>query len=132
MPKLSDLFPSTYLKADDIPDEGLIVTITGCEMVELGMGADKETKPCLSFKEEKKGLVCNKTNCQTIATLTGSDDTDDWEGHKIKLITMEVAFQGKMGMAIRVSPKPVKAATKKVVAQVEEEEQPPFDEATGF
>ena len=113
MPKLSELFPSAYLKADEIPEGGLIVTIDGVEMAELGQGKDKETKPVVSFKELEKGLVCNKTNCNTIHKLTGSDDTDNWVGHKIKLITLEVDFQGTMTNAIRVSTKPVKAAPKK-------------------
>jgi hypothetical protein len=111
MPKLSEVFPSKYLKADDIPEEGLVLTISGVEMEELGQGRDKETKPVLSFKEEEKGMVCNKTNCNTIHKLSGSDDTDDWVGHKIRLITLEVDFQGTMTNSIRVSTKPVKAPT---------------------
>jgi hypothetical protein len=119
MPKLSELFPSTYLKADEIPDEGMILTITGVELAELGQGKDKETKPVISFREVEKGLVCNKTNCNTIHKLTGSDDTDDWVDHKIKLITLEVDFQGTMTNAIRVSSKPVKTAVpKKTTAPV--------------
>lgn len=113
MPKLSELFPSAYLKADEIPEEGMVLTISEVEIKELGQGKDKETKPVVSFRELEKGLVCNKTNCNTIHKLTGSDDTDDWVGHKIKLITLEVDFQGTMTNAIRVSTKPVKTAPKK-------------------
>jgi hypothetical protein len=126
--KLSDLFPSNYLKADDVPEEGLVVTIKGCELAELGQGKDKETKPVLAFKELEKGLVCNKTNCATIHKLTGSDNTDDWVGHKIRLITLEVDFQGNLVNSIRVSSKPVKATVKKPAAPVEEaaEDDVPF------
>lgn len=113
MAKLGDVFKSDYLKADDIPEEGMVLTISEVEIKELGQGKDKEVKPVVSFKEVEKGLVCNKTNCNTIHKLTGSDDTDDWVGHKIKLITLEVDFQGTMTNAIRVSSKPVKTATKK-------------------
>lgn len=129
MPKLSELFPSNYLKADEIPEEGMVVTITGCEVVELGQGKDKESKPVLSFKGLDKGLVCNKTNCNTIHKLTGSDDTDDWIGHQIKLITLEVDFQGTMTNSIRVSSKPVKAAPKKAPATPAEE---PGDDEVPF
>lgn len=123
MAKLDDIFKSEYLKASDIPEEGLILTIAGCELVELGQGKDKETKPVLSFKEVDKGLVCNKTNCGTIHKLTGSDDTDDWEGHKIRLITLEVDFQGTLTNAIRVSSKPVKAAAPKKPSTAPTEEE---------
>lgn len=122
MPKLSEVFKSDYLKADDIPEEGIVLTITGCEIVELGQGKDKESKPVLTFKELEKGLVCNKTNCNTIHKLTGSDDTDDWVGNKIRLITLEVDFQGTMTNAIRVSSKPVKPAAKPVAKPAQEED----------
>lgn len=116
MPKLSEVFKSEYLKADDIPEEGMVLTISDVEIKELGQGKDKEVKPVISFKEIEKGMVCNKTNCNTIHKLTGSDDTDDWVGHNIRLITLEVDFQGTMTNAIRVSSKPIKAAASKSVA----------------
>lgn len=127
MPKLSEVFKSEYLKADDIPDEGMVLTISEVEIKELGQGKDKEVKPVISFKEIEKGMVCNKTNCNTIHKLTGSDDTDDWVGHKIRLITLEVDYQGTMTNAIRVSSKPIKAAASKSVAPpVDPDDEVPF------
>jgi len=99
----------------------MVLTITEVEIKEVGQGKDAETKPVISFKEVEKALVANKTNCNTIAKLTGSDDTDDWVGHKIRLVTMEVQFKDELVNAIRVSGKPVKAAPKKVEAPVQQE-----------
>lgn len=112
MPKLSSVFKSDYLKADEIPEEGMVLTITEVEIKEVGQGKDADTKPVISFKEVEKALVANKTNCNTIAKLTGSDDTDDWVGHKIRLIAMEVQFKDELVNAIRVSSKPIKTAPK--------------------
>jgi hypothetical protein len=119
MAKLSEIFKSDYLKADEIPDEGMVVTITDVEVKELGQGKDKEVKPVLSFAEVEKQLVCNKTNCNTLVKLTGSDDTDNWTGVKIKLVSMEVQFKDELVNAIRISSKPVKAAPKKAPAPIE-------------
>lgn len=121
MPKLSEVFKSDYLKAEDIPEEGMVLTISGVEIKELGQGKDKETKPVLSFKEIEKSLVCNKTNCNTVHKLTGSDDTDDWVGHKVRLLSMEVQFKDELVPAIRISGKPVKAAAPKKPTPVMED-----------
>lgn len=113
MAKLSTVFPSAYLKADEIPEEGMVLTISEVEIKELGQGADKQVKPVITFEEVEKQLVCNKTNCNTLVKLTGSDDTDDWAGHKVRLIAMEVQFGGDLVNSIRISSKPVKTAPKK-------------------
>lgn len=127
MAKLSEVFPSAYLKADEIPEEGMVLTISEVEIKELGQGSDKQVKPVLSFEEVEKGLVCNKTNCNTLVKLTGSDDTDDWAGHKVRLIAVEVQFKDEMVNSIRISSKPVKAAPKKAASTpVDDDDLPPF------
>jgi hypothetical protein len=105
--RLNDAFPSKWLKADeDVPPEGdLIVTITGAEVETLGQGKDAEEKVVLKFRETGKGLVLNKTNWNTISKVLGSDDTDDWEGKRIALCSMDVQFSGEMVRAIRVRPR---------------------------
>lgn len=110
--KMSTAFPSKYLAADtDVPDAedgGLIVTISGCKRETLGNGKEAEDKPVLYFEETDKGLVLNKTNANTITDLMGTDETDEWEGRKIKLYAKDVEFQGKMTRGIRVSTRPPK------------------------
>lgn len=114
--KLSEAFPSAFLKADDLNNQSVTVEISAVELTELGQGRDKETKLLISFRGKEKKLVCNKTNGSTISKLYG-DDTDAWIGQKITLQSREVEFQGDMVLAIRVSlqkpgvtAKPVKAA----------------------
>lgn len=100
--KLSEAFPSDYLKATDLNGQSVIVRISAVELVELGKGREKESKLLISFLNKKKQLVCNKTNAGTIAKLYG-DDTDAWVGQPITLQPREVEFQGDMVLAIRVS-----------------------------
>jgi hypothetical protein len=101
---MNDVFPSKWLKADDIPEDGdLIVTIEDARMEEM---KDKNNGPAqkkviLDFREDVKPLICNKVNATTIAGIHG-DDTDDWIGKRIALYTKEVEFAGEMMLGIRV------------------------------
>lgn len=103
MPKVSDAFPSNYLKADvdvpDLEDGGIVLTIKTADMVEF----DDGQKLALYFEEIPKGLILNKTNANTLTDLFKSDDTDDWEGRKVKLYAKDVEYQGKITRGIRVA-----------------------------
>ena len=107
MPNLNDLYPSKYLVAGDIPDEGMVVTIRSMDMQKMRDGTEKLT---LYFDETEKGLVCNKTNAKTIAKLYG-DDTDDWEDGRITLFPSETDFGGETVPCIRVRPKKPRPTT---------------------
>ena len=103
--KLSTAFPSKYLKASDLNDQDLIVTIRDCDMEDIGIIGKKEVKPVLYFKETAKGLVLNKTNASVIEKLYG-DDTDAWLGKPIALWpNHDIEFQGEVVSAIRVRAK---------------------------
>lgn len=100
--KVSQAFPSNYLKAADLQDRNVRVTISGYKMEAIG----EDQKPVLYFKGKEKGLVMNKTNANNIAAEYG-DDMDDWQGKDIVLFSAWVDFQGKSVEAIRVrKPQP--------------------------
>lgn len=109
--KLSEAFPGKYLKADDLGDEDVAVTIKDCTQEMVGQGSDASLKLVLMFREFDKGLICNKTNAKVIAKLYG-DDTDDWTGKKIVLwVNHDVQFGNEVVSAIRVRSKaPTSAA----------------------
>lgn len=102
MAKLSDAFPSKYLTAADFEDGDVTVTIIGAEIETVGQGADASQKIIIKLKGFKKDFVCNKVNANTIAKVTGSDDTDDWIGKRVTIGASEVEFKGDMVMSIRV------------------------------
>lgn len=95
--KISEEFPSKYLKAADLQDRDVRVTMGNVEKEKLG----DDMKLVLYFKGKEKGLVLNKTNSNSIVDAYG-DDTDDWFGQEIILFSVMTDFQGKVGPAIRV------------------------------
>ena len=101
--KVSESYPSNYLKASDFPDDAVCV-IEKIEVETVGQGAKAQDKPVIYFRGMEKGLVCNKTNANTIANLYG-DEMDDWRGKAIMLYATEVQFMDEMTLAIRVRMK---------------------------
>ncbi len=95
--KLNDVFPSTYLKANDLIGYDVVFTIRDVDRQEF----DDGTKPLVWFEELSKGLVLNRTNFTSIAKLHG-EDSEDWQGKRIALFGTEVAFRGTPTLAIRV------------------------------
>ena len=100
MAKLSEMFPSKWLKASDI-DQDYEVEIVEVTTDNIGQGDQKEEKFVVHFQEFDKGLVLNKVNASMIAAQHG-DDTDNWIGKKVVLTVEDVAYQGKIVPAIRV------------------------------
>jgi arabinogalactan endo-1,4-beta-galactosidase len=103
--RISDAFPSEFLKAADLQGRTITLTISHVEMTEIG----RDERPVLFFKGKEKGLVLNKTNATNIATVYG-DDTDDWAGGEVTLYEAMVDYQGKTVPAIRVRVPPRKPA----------------------
>lgn len=102
-------FASKYLKASDIPeDHPVTVRIDRVEIEDLGQGQDKDSKPILYFVGKNKGMVLNKTNSKVIAKAYG-EETDDWTGKPVTIMSMEVEFKGDMvqGLRIRIPKAPV-------------------------
>lgn len=128
---INDAFPSNYLKASDLGESQPIVTIA--EVKFEAVGRNKEMKAVVYFTGKTKGLVLNKTNAKKIADLVGSDDTDEWQGGKVKLYATETEFGGETVECIRVKDavtknggKPAKAKPVKAENEFGDEEQVPF------
>jgi hypothetical protein len=92
------MFPGKYLKADDLKGGEPTVKISHIKIETLG----EDSKPVLYFSGKDRGLVLNRTNWAAIVDITGRDDSDDWEGQKVKLVVRKVEFQGKRVAAIRI------------------------------
>jgi hypothetical protein len=95
--KISEEFPSKYLKAADLQGREVRVTIANVEREKMG----DDTKPVAYFKGKEKGVVLNKTNSNMIADAYG-DDTEDWFGQDVILLSVMTDYAGKMTPAIRV------------------------------
>jgi len=95
--KVSEAFPSKYLKAVDLQKKAINVTITKVETEELG----NDLKLVAYFNGAKKGLVLNKTNSQLIASGFG-DETNNWAGAEVILYPDKTSFNGQIVDCIRV------------------------------
>lgn len=127
--RISDAFPSTYLKAADLRGQNVNVVMSHVNMEEVGDGH----KPIVYFQGKDKGLVLNKTNANNIVAAYG-EDTDDWAGGKLILFPAMVDFQGKTVEAIRVRVPPRKpaAAAQRAQATTSDERNPPPNDDIPF
>jgi hypothetical protein len=93
-------FPSKYIKAAEVPEEGVSLLIDRLEVDDVdGKGT---RKPVLYFAKAKKGLVLNVTNSKKIAALLGTAETDEWSGHAITLYRSETEYAGETVECIRI------------------------------
>lgn len=104
MGNINDAFPSNYLKASDLKGAEPVVTIDHVAFEPVGR--QREMKAVLYFAGKDKGLVLNKTNATKITQITGSPETDDWAGMRIKLYPTETEFAGESVECIRIKAAP--------------------------
>lgn len=97
--KISEAFPSKYLKAADLQGRRITATIDQVEMANIGDDTDKMV---VYFVGKEKGFVLNRTNANMIAEIAKSEETEDWHGVKIVIFPTRVDFQGRRVDAIRV------------------------------
>lgn len=99
--RISGAFPSEFLRAADLQDRTVAVTMEKIEMRDIG----GDHKPVLFFQGKERGLVLNKTNANTISAVYG-DESDNWSGQPLMLFPCMVDFQGRQVQAIRVRVPP--------------------------
>jgi hypothetical protein len=93
--KLSEAFPSKFLKAVDVP-KPTVATIKLAEAENIkGLDGKEQRKCVLYFAKKLKPLPLNRVNFESIMDI-GSDDSNDFPGTKIELFTMKV--QGPNGI----------------------------------
>lgn len=121
--RISNAFPSKFLKCADLQGKAVTVKIERVEMEEIG----NDKRPIAYFYGKEKGFVLNKTNASVIADMYG-DDTDTWDGKHITLRPTRVDFKGERVDAIRVEfhdqPKEVPVPKLKKIV---DERNPPDD-----
>ncbi len=99
MMRISQAFPSKYLRAEDLQGREFTLHIDYVEMAD--MEADGDQKPVIFFRNASKALTLNKTNAATIAEHYG-DETDGWAGRPIIVFPARTDYRGKNVACIRV------------------------------
>ena len=95
--KLKKLFPSRFVKAEDVEGRPVVAIVT--QVVQQLVGDD--AKPVVFF-EGSKPLVLNKTNGNVIAVLADSEETNDWPGTVVELYATTTEFGGKVVPCVRI------------------------------
>ena len=99
--KVSEAFPSKYLKAADLGGKTWMLTISNVTVEDVGTEEKSERKMVMYFNEAAKGVVMNRTNASELELVYG-DETDHWIGKKVELFSVLVPFQGKNVEGIRM------------------------------
>ena len=85
MPKVSEIFGGSYLKADHLNGQPRVVTINGWN-TEIVYGDEAYV---VNFAEETRALKLSATCARDIATALNIDDMENWVGRKIELYQCE-------------------------------------------
>ena len=96
--KRDEMFPSKYLRAEDLRGQTIVVTVAGVEWEEVG---DSETHPVVHFENKKKGMVLRPTNGDMLFALLG-EDSDDWTGKQVELYVTDTVYKGRPTKGVRV------------------------------
>lgn len=96
-PKVSALFPTRFISADDLRGKEVTLTIVtwAVEDVLNQKTGEKAPATVLYFHGAKKGLLLKKRNARTIAKLYG-DDVGLWLGCAITLFPKQGQFGGEV------------------------------------
>lgn len=98
---INTLFPSKYIKADDLGGKCYTLTIREVTLEKLGHGNEQETKPVLWFTNAAKGMILNRTNAMILASLY-TPETDNWRGKQINLYSARIKAFGAWHDALRI------------------------------
>lgn len=103
------MYSADYLGAWDLDGRDVVATIGRVVAKDIiGEGGKTDRKPVIYFRradgsESPKGMICNKTNGRTIASLYGPR-TEAWIGQKITLYPAQTNVGGRSTDCIRVRP----------------------------
>jgi hypothetical protein len=131
--KLSEAFPSKYLKSVDVP-EPTIATIKLAEEENIkGLDGREQRKVVLYFAKKLKPLPLNRCNFESVMDICGSDDSTDFPGTKIELFTMKVQGPNGITDGVRIrAPGAVEKAKPRKAAPKDDNDKPPFDDEVSY
>lgn len=84
--KVTDLFPSRFLRAEDLK-RPVVVEIQDVGMEEVLRQGQRQEVPVLRLKGLDRALVLNRKLAFEIAQAVGTDDIEAWKGRKFVLTT---------------------------------------------
>lgn len=99
--KMSEMFPSNYLKKEDVATPTR-ATIRNVIQDEISGDGGKELKAVLNFVGNLKPMILNRGNATTLEEAYG-DDSDAWHGKTVEIyVDPSVMFGGKRVGGVRL------------------------------
>jgi hypothetical protein len=107
-----DVFPSKYLKADDLNGDAIVATIKSAALETMkGFDGKERQQVVLYFSRTLKPLPLYMTNYDSVADILG-EETEDWGGGRIELYPTTTVMSGVTKPCVRIR-KPPEASAKK-------------------
>jgi hypothetical protein len=101
MPSYKTAF-GNYLKNEDLQGRAVTVTVEEVTIEELKTDDGKEKKLVAHFVGKDKALILNRTNCELMEGICGTDDYGAWIGHRIVLYPTTTKFGAKTVPCLRI------------------------------
>ena len=101
------LFPGRFIKAGEMHDKPVTLTISGValDVLESEDGTEK-MQAVVNFREIKRQWALNKTNAQCLVAMWGID-SDDWMGRRVTLFAeRDASGLSDSGLCLRVKGSP--------------------------
>lgn len=130
MPSYKTAFGS-YLKSEDLQGRAVsaVVASVQTEDIKDNDTGRMEKKLVMHFVGKDKALILNRTNCEAMEAITGTDDYGAWVGHVVVLfVDPSVKFGSKVtgGLRIRARQAAVPPPPPPPVIIEDEEDPVPF------
>lgn len=104
MPSYKSAFGS-FLKQEDLQGKAVkaVIGSVGLDDVKDTDSGKTEKKIVMHFVGKDKALILNRTNCESLEEICGTDDYGAWVGHAVVLFTdPSVMFGGKRVGGLRI------------------------------
>lgn len=99
MAKVSQVYASPWLRAEDLQGKTVKVTISAATVEKLPQSDGTQAeKIVVSFLGAKRKLILNKTQAAALVTIAG-DETADWPGAMV-FLAPQPTNNGKLTIAI--------------------------------
>lgn len=116
---LADFFPSKFLRAVDVPQAGVVVTIDRLAAEEVGR---ERRKAAVLYVRNLRPLILNRGNAENLVASLGTSDYQAFPGRRIVLRRVVVEFDGKQMDSVRIDPAPAPGRKPQPAVQAEPEE----------
>lgn len=129
MPSYKTAFGS-FLKTEDLQGRAVRVTIDAVQVETVKSEEGSEQKLVIHFVGKDKGFILNRTNCELLEGIIGTDDYSRWSGHAVVLYPTTTKFGAKTVPCLRFRanavPAPVAPAPPPPPVEDLEEDPIPF------